>query len=167
MIWCSSHGVLGLNLSHHSPCVPWAGNITLLARNKTWVVVLGTPGRKSWRWPPTGHLLSRRKEKVLLFYVHGNGAMLVHCTLNTPTSLAVELSPRDLSILGLTSGETPDAGVHPGPLPFSTLQHLFAAVAKPSLPFIPICSLQRLLVFPSVAFFFFTCDLIHTNSFLF
>lgn len=75
---------------------------------------------------------------------------------NTPASLAVELSPRDLGILGLTSGETPDAGVHPGPLPFSTLQHLFAAVAKPSLPFIPICSLQRLLVFPSVAFFFFS-----------
>lgn len=74
---------------------------------------------------------------------------------NTPTGLAVELSPRDLGILVLTCRETPDPGVHPGPSPFSTFQHLFAAVAKPSLPFIPICSLQRLLVFPSVALFFF------------
>ena len=62
--------------------------ITLLTVNKSWVVVLDSLGRKSWRWPPKGHLgavfLSGRKEKVLLFYLqtlHSDGTMLVHCTL--------------------------------------------------------------------------------------
>lgn len=85
--WCSSREALGLNLS--SPCISWQ-NITLLPRNKTWDVVLGTPGRESWRRPPKGHLLSSRKEKVVLCYLHSDGAMLEHCT---PTGLAVEYPP--------------------------------------------------------------------------
>lgn len=98
-------------------CVPWAGrtrhacsvhvqarktvsmqsttggigsrtSIALLTGNKSRAMVLGIPGRESWRWPPKGHLgavfLSGRKEEVLLFYLqtrHSDGAMLVHCTL--------------------------------------------------------------------------------------
>lgn len=76
--WCSSCDVLGLNLS--SPCIPWAGNITLLTGDNTWAVVLGTPGRESWRRPSKGHLRGSRKEEVVLFYLHSDGAVLVHCT---------------------------------------------------------------------------------------
>lgn len=86
--WCSSCEALGLNLS--SACIPWAGNITLLPRNKTWDVVLGPSGRESWRRPPKGRLLSSRKEKVVLCNLHSDGAMLVHCT---PRGLAVEYAP--------------------------------------------------------------------------
>lgn len=56
----------------------------------------------------------------------------------------------------LTSVEKPDPGLHPGPLSFSTFQHLVAADAELFLPFIPICSLQSLLVFPSGVFWFFS-----------
>lgn len=151
-------------------------SIALLTGNKSRVVVLGTLVRESWRWPPEGHLgagfLSRRKEKAPLFCLqtmHSEGAMLVHRALTlkwtSECCTGCRVSPRDLGTEAVEQCLT-CLGYTPG-LRVSALSSIWLLQVLSLLSRSSLSALYKGFLFSQAWGFFFTCDLIRTNSFLF